>query len=130
MRQVDHQRREELKRKQQAAGLVMERYPEVASIVIKMNYFHRHAFSDTSSLLMFRTVNVAPDDYAYFHMNCVNKDCTSAYDLSKVIKGLVQKRTKHHTGSMLCTGKGPELPANHASIEFEIDITYSRKKSK
>jgi hypothetical protein len=130
MRQIDHQRREELKKKQAAAGLVMEKLPEVAGIVITMTYYHRHAFSDTSSELMLRTVNVSPEDYAYFHMNCVNKDCTCDYDLTRVIRGMVKKRQKHLAGSMTCSGKGPDLPANHASIEYKIDMTFNRKKRK
>lgn len=130
MRQVDHQRREELKRRQAAAGLVMEKFPNVEGIVIKMTYYHRHAFSDENRLLMLRTVNVAPEDNAYFHMGCMNKDCTGSYDLTSVIKGMVKKKQKNASGSIVCTQKGPELPANHASIEYEIDMTYNRKRKR
>jgi hypothetical protein len=129
MRQADLRRREELKRKQAEAGLVGEHFPQVQGIVMKLTYFHRHAFSDTDRLLMLRTMNISPESHAYFHLPCPEKECTGEYNLSPVITGIVEKRSKKLTGELVCKEEGPYLPQNHSSIKYEIEVTYKRKRS-
>jgi hypothetical protein len=106
-----------------AAGLVSERFPEVSGMVINMTYYQKVA----NPVLMVRTLNVFPTDYAYFLMECALKDCVDGgFDLTPVISELVRKRKRSASGSMVCGGENDFLPSGHASISYEININYRK----
>jgi hypothetical protein len=106
------------------AGLVSERFHRVSGIEIKMIYYRRTVYSDSDTVLMLRTVNISPESYAYFYMQCMNNKCSEGFDLTNVIKRLVKDRKTKGEGNLACTGKSPDLPAKHAYVHYVINITY------
>ncbi|GBE00523.1 hypothetical protein BMS3Abin07_02576 [bacterium BMS3Abin07] len=121
--------KKELKRKNRlAAGLLSENYPEVSGMVIRMTYYHK-AFDP---VLMERTVYIYPDNYAYFHMDCMIKGCENGgFDLAPVIHDLIKKGKKSGSGEMICCGGkgGRSTSAGHASISYNISFTYKPNSS-
>jgi len=110
-----------------ASGLVSERMPGVTSIVFRMTYYQRVA----GPVLMKRTINFSPADYACFHMDCMREECTNGgFDLAPVVKGLVKSRKKNVKGSILCRGKSDSLRHGHASIAYEVDVEYDKAAKK
>ena len=122
----EHLKKMEIKKQLRLdAGLVSDKFPNVSGIVIHMTYYH----NAENPVLMERTVNVFPESYAYFNMECMTKSCeTGGFDLSKLIRGQVKGHKKSVKGKMVCKGKNGDLPSNHASIAYEINIKYSKKK--
>lgn len=117
--------KQELKKKARiASGLVSERLPEVANIVLHMTYYQRTA----GPVLMKRTVNYLPGDYAWFHMDCLHEGCVNGgFDLASVITGLIKKRRTSVKGVISCHGKSDRLDSGHANIAYDISIVYSRQ---
>ena len=108
-----------------AAGLVSEKLPGVARIVIHMTYYQK----GENPVLMLRTVNFSSASHAYFHMECMIKDCLDGgYELSPVIKKMVKERKKTTKGRLVCRGKNKDLPSDHGSIDYEIAIEYGKKR--
>lgn len=130
MNQNQMQKRQELNQKKADAGLVSERFPQVASLEIKMTYYQRTIFSDSEKLLMLRTVKVFPESFAYFDMQCMKKECEGGFDLSKVISGLVKNRKKKSSGKIYCSGDNEDFPTDHASVQYEIAVQYSKARKK
>jgi hypothetical protein len=127
----NYQDKQKLNQEKIDAGLVSEKFSTVSGIEIKMVYYRRTMYSDAERILMVRTVNVSPESYAHFYMQCMNNQCSEGFDLINIISGLVKKRNKQGSGSVYCTGKGPELPDKHARIHYVINIKYkSRSKKK
>jgi len=117
---------QERNEKKIAAGLVSERFPKVAGMVIKMTYYQEMA----NPVLMVRTVNVFPSSHAYFHMQCAVKECDEGgFDLEPIIARMIRGNKRSVKGEMTCSGKGDKLDKNHASISYEIKVRY-RNKSK
>lgn len=107
-----------------ATGLLAERFPEVSGIVINMTYYQ----NGLNPVLMLRTVNVCPTDFAYFNMECVIKDCVGGgFDLTRIIADMVKSRKKAGKGKLVCCGKTESATPEHASISYEIGIEYNRK---
>jgi len=105
------------------AGLVADRYPEVASIVFNMTYYQNSA----APVLMTRTLNFYPTNYACFHMECMREECTNGgFDLAPVVADLVKHRKKSVKGKLKCNGNNAELRAGHASNAYEISIQYNK----
>jgi hypothetical protein len=124
-RQNHLERQELLKKNKLEAGLIADRFPGVAQIVFHMTYYHR----GSRSVLMVRTLNFSPSDYAYFHMDCMQDDCVNGgFDLTSIVTGLVKDRKKCAKGKLLCDGKGATLAPNHASIEYEVSIQHEAGK--
>jgi hypothetical protein len=115
----------ELKRDaMQAAGLVGERLPGVSNIVFQMTYYQRTA----GPVLMKRTMNFFPTDYACFRMECMREECINGgFDLTQVVAGLVKNRKKSVKGSIVCRGKSETLSHGHASISYEVSIEYTKQ---
>ncbi len=110
-----------------AAGLLSERFPSVSGIVINMKYYQK----GSDSVLMLRTVNVIPSDSAYFNMECVTKGCVDGgFDLTKVIAKMVKARKKASKGKLVCCGKIDSPSSDHASVDYEIGIQYSKGPAK
>jgi hypothetical protein len=113
-----------LKEKRVAAGLVSDRFPEVSGMVIQMTYFR----TGSNPVLMLRTLNVFPTAYAYFNMDCMISGCTGGgFDLSPVIKEMVNKHSRLKKGTLACKGNNPDLASDHARIDYEITIKFYRK---
>ncbi len=100
------------------AGSVSEHFPEVKNIVVNMIY---NQVGLNKALI--RTVNFFPDSYAFFRVDCVNRDCADGgFDLTRVIKTMVQKRKEAAKGELNCEGNGPS--AGHSAITYEVAIQY------
>ncbi len=107
-----------------ASGRVSERLPDVSSIVFRMTYYQRTA----GPVLMTRTVNFVPTDYACFHMDCTREECTNGgFDLAPVVASLVKNRKKSIKGNISCRGKSESLRFGHASIAYEVSIEYNKR---
>ncbi|HUI46990.1 MAG TPA: hypothetical protein VL122_13515 [Nitrospirota bacterium] len=107
-----------------ASGRVSERLPDVASIVFRMTYYQRAA----GPVLMTRTVNFVPTDYACFHLDCTREECTNGgFDLAPVVANLVKRRKKSVKGNLSCRGKSESLRFGHASIAYEVSIEYNKR---
>lgn len=119
-----YQDRQKMNQKKIDAGLVSEQLQGVSGIKIEMIYYRRTVHSDSDTILMLRTVNIFPESYAYFFMQCMNNKCDEGFDMSPVIKGLVNNRKTHGTGNIHCPGKSPDLPDKHAYVNYVISITY------
>ncbi|OGW40993.1 MAG: hypothetical protein A2010_16020 [Nitrospirae bacterium GWD2_57_9] len=122
-RQNHIERQELLKKNKMAAGLVSERFPGVSEIVLHLTYYQR----GPHPVLMVRTMNFSPTDYAYFHMDCMREECKNGgFDLTSVVTGLVKARKKTVKGKICCDGKSPSLAPNHASIAYEVSIQSAK----
>ncbi len=107
-----------------AAGLVSERLPGVSNIVFRMTYHQRTA----DPILMKRTVNFFPTDYACFRMDCVREGCINGgFDLTPVVAGLVKDHKKSVKGKIVCSGRSENLRLGHASISYEVSIQYNKQ---
>ena len=123
-RQSDIKKKELRDQRRSAAGLVVEHFPEVSDIVILMTYYHKAE----NPVLMKRTINVAPESFADFYMDCMIRGCEyGGFDLTPVIKGMIKKRKKSAKGTMNCKGKNGSLPRDHAHISYDISVKYRRK---
>ena len=118
----DHAARVNFKKQMnEAAGLVSDRFPSVASMVITMTYYQR----SMKSPLMIRTVNIYPTSYANFKMMCMTKDCKDGgFELSAIVEKMVKTQTKVSKGSLLCCGNADTLTNDHARIEYKAVIKY------
>lgn len=106
-----------------AAGLVSERFPEVAGMVIHMTYYQ----NGINPVLMVRKLNVFPTSAAYFKMDCMIKGCDNGgFDLTPVIKAMIKDRKKEKKGSIDCKGKVDAVTAEHASVDYDIAIKYGK----
>ncbi len=112
---------ERLQRKQQKAdaGLMSARYPDVASVIIFMNYYQR----STGPAIMQRTVNFFPGSAAYFHMECMKQDCIDGgFDLEPIITTIAKGRLGSGNGELVCPGNDSSC---HARIDYKITIQYN-----
>lgn len=106
-----------------AAGLLSERFPHVAGMVIHMTYFQ----NGINPVLMVRTLNVFPTSPAYFKMDCMIKGCDNGgFDLTPVIKNMIKMRIKEKKGSSDCKGKVDAVTCDHASVDYDIAIKYGK----
>ncbi len=105
-----------------ALGLVSERYAGVAGIEFHMTYYQR----GLQPVLMERTLNFSPADYAGFHMKCMEDGCTGGgFDLAPVVAGLAKTHKKSMKGKIFCHGKNHTV--GHASIAYEVNIRYDNQ---
>ena len=113
----------ELERTAMAAlGLVSEHYAGVSKIEFHMTYYQR----GLQSVLMERTLNFLPENYANFHLKCMEDGCTSGgFDLAPMVAVLARSNKKTTKGKVYCHGKNHTL--GHASIAYEINIKYQKQ---
>ena len=103
-----------------ASGLVSERYSGISNIEFRMTYYRR----GLDPILMTRTLNFRPSDYAGFHMKCMQDGCMNGgYNLAPVVAAMVKGRKKSASGKLFCHGTNNTL--GHASIAYEVSIQYS-----
>ena len=109
------------------ACLVSDRFPGVSSMVINMTYYQKVS----NPVLMVRTVNVFPNAYAYFNMECMIKGCVNGgFDLTLVIANMIKKHKKAGKGRLVCHGEIDSIASEHASISYEISIDYKKRSVK
>lgn len=117
------QKRLKLKQKKIDAGFVSEVYPKVSTMVFQMTYYQKRS----KGVLMERTLNVFPDSYAYFHMQCMVKGCEEGgFDMAPIIAGLIKRKKTKVSGKLTCGGAGADLPDAHASITYEVAVKYTK----
>ncbi|MEJ2695533.1 MAG: hypothetical protein P8013_02690 [Candidatus Sulfobium sp.] len=110
--------RKERRQQKVDAGLVKERFPEVAAIVVNMTYNQRGLQKSLP-----RVVNFFPDSSALFIIDCLNKDCVDGgFDLTQIITATIIDRRKSVKGDLCCEGEGPS--AGHSTIAYEVSIRY------
>jgi hypothetical protein len=101
------------------AGLVNDQFPEVASIVVKMTYTQRGLQKSLP-----RVVNFFPGSYAFFRIDCLNKECVDGgFDLTQVITGMIKNRREAAQGDLGCAGDSPS--SNHSTIAYKVAIKYT-----
>jgi hypothetical protein len=101
------------------AGFVDAQFPEVAGIVIRMNYSQRGIQKSLP-----RVINFFPGSYALFRIDCLNKECVDGgFDLTQVITEMIRNRSKAAKGDLGCEGNAPS--AGHSTIAYEVAITYA-----
>lgn len=122
-RQTDIRKRALKEEQRKSAGLLSEKFPTVSSIVINLSSTHKAAHP----ILMKRTVYFYPDTYAYFHIDCMTKNCENGgYDLTNVVGNLIKKKGGTGEGEMICGGKVPDLSDGHSGISYKIRIKYKK----
>ena len=110
--------REERKRQTLAAGLVSERFPDVASIVVTMNY------SRGSFAAVLRTLNFGPGRHAFFRISCLGEGCDDGgLDLTYVMHRMIRGHERSAKGLLSCDNKDSAIV--HPSVDYEVAITYS-----
>ena len=106
-----------------AAGLISDRFPKVAGIVLYMTYYQE----GINPILMLRTVNIFPKDPATFFMGCMMKGCMNGgYNLTKMIVDLIKRRKTSGKGELVCRGKKENHTSCRARISYEVKITYRK----
>lgn len=104
------------------AGLISKRFPEVSSIVVDM----KHRRNGISTILILRTLNFSSGSDAYFHVECLSrdcKDCTEGFDLEQVVAAMVRSHTSSREGQLDCDGRG--LTSSHVNINYKVTIQYN-----
>ena len=109
-------------RQRHDAGLISKRFPEVSSVVVDMTH-HRKGIM---AIRLLRTLNFSPDSYAYFHVECLNrdcKDCTGGFNLDQVVASMIRSHTSSREGELDCEGNG--LTSSHVNISYKVTIQYN-----
>jgi hypothetical protein len=104
------------------AGLISKRFPDVSSIVVDMEH-HRNGIS---AILILRTLNFSSGSHAYFHVECLNrdcKDCTEGFDLGQVVTAMIRSHASSKEGRLDCEGNG--LTSGHVNISYKVTIQYN-----
>jgi hypothetical protein len=111
--------REQRKRDLLDAGLMSGRFPEVASVVVTMNYKHERA-----SASVLRTLHFNPASPAYFKISCLGEGCEGGgLDLNPLIARMVRSREKSAKGRLHCENSDPAVV--HAQVDYNVAITYA-----
>ncbi|HEX8949815.1 MAG TPA: hypothetical protein VF790_12670 [Dissulfurispiraceae bacterium] len=112
---------ERLERRQQKldAGLLSARYPNVASIIIEMDYYKKAH----SPLFMKRTINFFPGSAAFFLMDCMAESCTDGgFDFEPIIYTMVKGHVESGKGDLSCSGSNS---SGHQRVDYRIAIQYN-----
>lgn len=118
VRTIRNEAQEERKRQMLAAGLVSDRFPDVLSIVVTMNY------NRGSCLSLLRTLNFYPGNPAFFKISPLGEgadDC--GLDLTYVIHRMIRSRERSAKGGSSRDHKVSEIA--HPNVDYEVAITYS-----
>ena len=110
--------REDRKREMLAAGLVSERFPGVASIVVTMNYNR----GSHSSLL--RTLNFYPGSPAFFKISSLGGEGDEGgLDLTNCIGRMIRSSERSTKGEFRSDQRDPAVV--RPNVEYEVAITYA-----
>jgi hypothetical protein len=103
------------------AGLISERFPEVSNIVIDM----QHDWKGIEWIHLLRTLNFSSESHAYFHVECLNRDCKECiqgFDLHQFIAAMIRSHTELREGSFTCEGNN--LTSGRLNINYKVVIQY------
>jgi hypothetical protein len=115
-------KKELIKQKKIDSGLISDNFPKISSLVIHMTYYQK----SSDKVFMVRTVNFSPSSYAYFHMDCLTKDCMNGgFEFAPVIAGLIKKRKNSGEGKLVCHGKSNSNVRGHVNISYKVHIKYN-----
>ena len=110
--------REERKRQELATGLLSDRFPNVSSIVVTMNY----GLGSRSAVL--RTLNFYPGSHAFFRISCLSEGCDEGVlDLTRPIQKMIRSHETSAKGELSCDVNSPEVV--HSDVDYRVAITYS-----
>jgi hypothetical protein len=104
------------------AGLISSRFPEVSSIVVDMEQRRK----GLNSIVLWRTLNFLSGSYAYFHVECLSKDCKECkegFDLGNVISSMVRSHASSKEGELECAGE--DRISSHVNINYKVTIAYN-----
>lgn len=111
------------KQRKLESGLISDLFPAVSDITVSMTYYQ----NAVNSVLMSRTVNFWPSHHAFFNMDCMNKECLDGgFDLTSVIVDMIKRHKKSCKGKLRCNGSVDPPVSEHASITYQIVITYTK----
>lgn len=109
---------EERKRQMLDAGLMSDRFPHVASIVVTMDY------SRGSVSAVHRTMNFYPGSQAFFKISSLGDESDEGgLDLTRFIHGMIRSRASTAKGEFSRDQSDSALV--HPVIDYEVAITYS-----
>jgi hypothetical protein len=116
-----HRKKNEAKaallKEKEFSRLVCERYPDVASIVIRMRY------RSEGSVALKRTLHFYPESPAFFKMNCLGQGCENGgLNLTRVINSMIRNHDRSIKGSLRCTNRVPDVV--HADMSYDISVKY------
>jgi hypothetical protein len=101
------------------SGLMSSLFPEVKNIVIDMQY-SQQGLRDCVP----RIVNFYPVSYAFFRVDCLNKECVDGgFDFTRILYKMVRNKSSVTKGEMNCAGNSG---APHSSITYEVSIQYNQ----
>ena len=110
--------REERKRQELATGLMSDRFPGVAGIVVTMNY------GRGSRSAVLRTLNFYPGSHAFFRISCLSEGCDDGgLDLTNSIQRMIRGRETSAKGELSCDINSPAVV--HPDVDYKVAITYS-----
>ncbi len=96
-----------------------DQFPEVAGIVISMMYDHG---SPKKSFP--RVINFFPESYAFFRINCLNKDCIEGgFDFTQIITGMIRNGKNAVRGTIQC--EGDSHSTGHPAVAYDVAIKYA-----
>jgi len=102
-------------------------YPRVDKIEIHYELRHR-SFCDDSHKK--RIWTLAPQDEAYFMLDCLNEECTSAgFDLRDIVSSAIQSHQTEKSGEMRCEGQeAPDHPEQSCDghLKYTIKIVFKQ----
>jgi len=109
---------EERKRQILAAGLMSDRFPDVSSIVVTMDY-SRGSFSSVH-----RTMNFYPGSHAFFKISSLGDECDEdGLDLTRFIHRMIGSHESSAKGEFNAGRKDSAIV--HPIVGYEVAITYS-----
>ncbi len=115
-----HTARTERIQQQRESGFMKTHYPRVTSISIRMKYSQKGIAKSLQ-----RVVHFSPDSYAFFRINCLNKDCIDGgFDFTRLITTMIKNQSTETSGELLCDG-GEEAASGHSAVAYEVAIRYS-----
>jgi hypothetical protein len=103
------------------AGSISKRFPEISSIVVDME----HRRSGIRPILILRTLIFSSGSHAYFHVECLNrdcKDCAEGFDLEQVVAAMIRSHSSLREGRWDCEGNS--LTSGHVNISYKVTIRY------
>jgi hypothetical protein len=114
----------EKRQERSEAGLISDRFPEVAGMNIVMT--DRQKGINPTSIL--RTFIFQPNSHAYFRMGCLNRDCVDGgFDLNQVITTMIKNHKEMGEGEIACHGSNSR--SDHSNIHYKISIQYMESKN-
>lgn len=109
---------EERKRQMLDAGLMADRFPDVSSIIVTMDY-SRGTFS-----AVHRTMNFYPGSPAFFKISSLGEGSDEGgLDLTRFIHKMIGSHQKLAKGAFNGDRKDPAIV--HPNVDYEVAITYS-----